>query len=87
MKKEYKKPQVIIESFVLNANLAANCMQTINLPSQFTCGIPAEDGSGLNIFSPDLDGSNCVIPGESGDAMYDGLCYHVPTEGLQLFNS
>lgn len=85
MKKEYSKPQIVIEDFMFNTNLAANC-ERIHNATPGVCGIPDSFGLGTNIFDTDAPGSNCIIPGKS-DAQYDGFCYHVPDGALQLFNS
>ena len=86
MKKEYTKPQIIIENFTLSTNLAADCEQPFNLQAQNICGIPDENGLGMSIFAAGVQGSDCKIPGND-EAKYDGFCYHVPTENNNLFNS
>lgn len=86
-KKKYKKPMIVIESFSLDTNIAGNCEKPFNLQAQFVCGIPDENGLGMNIFTPGLDGGNCIVPGNGDNAKYDGFCYHVPTENNELFNS
>lgn len=85
MKKIYTKPEIYFESFSLSTSIAANCDKIISLPSQFACGIPDDNGLGMNVFSPGPS-SDCVLPGDSNKE-YDGFCYHVPTEVNQLFNS
>lgn len=87
MKKEYTKPQVFIESFVLSTSLATNCEKPFNHHAQFSCGIPNENMPGMKIFSMDVSG-DCDVHGDSEfDVDNDGFCYHVPTEDQQLFNS
>ena len=85
MKKTYSKPSVVIENFTLSTNVAGDCEKPFNLQAQFVCGIPDDNGVGMNIFDPSKGGS-CVIPGED-DAKFDGFCYHIPTETNELFNS
>lgn len=86
MKKNYTKPMIIIETFTLSTNIAGNCEQPFSLQAQFVCGIPDGNGLGMNIFTPGLDGGDCVIPG-GDDTEYDGFCYHIPMENRELFNS
>ena len=87
MKKTYSKPSILIENFALSTNIAANCDKPFNLQVQFVCGIPNDSGvPGMDIFDPTLGGS-CVFPGDGDSAIYDGFCYHIPTETNELFNS
>lgn len=82
MKKTYSKPEIFFENFSLSTSIAGNCDVIIGLPSQFACGIPDENGTGSTIFSS----GNCTFPGDE-NTMYDKFCYHVPSDGSQLFNS
>ena len=88
MKKDYIKPQILIEDFMFNTNLAANCEKPFNLQAQFICGIPDTSGEGTILFSLGVDGGQCNFPGDVMDGkLNDGFCYHVPQENNQLFNS
>ena len=91
MKKTYSKPMVIIESFVLNENMASvtsDCENTFSLQAQNVCGIPDSNGTGMTIFSTDVANGSCEVDGLPGiEYTYDGLCYHVPTETNNLFAS
>lgn len=88
MKKEYKKPIVVIETFQLDAAIAGSCK---------------EDAEALNKkyeklgFSPDsctfmggefFNSFNCQmdLTGEGGDSN-DTVCYHGPLEGTVFINS
>ena len=85
MKKTYIKPEIFFDSFSLSTNIATNCEVTFDLASRGSCGIPDDNDTGMNIF--DLGtGGTCTAPGK-GSETYDGLCYHVPTENNNLFNS
>ena len=86
MKKTYSKPSVIIENFTLSTNIAGDCERPFNLQAQFICAIPDESGSGMTLFSGSVD-SMCDAEGDGDKAIYDGFCYHVPTENRELFNS
>lgn len=78
MKKEYKKPELLFDSFELSMSIATGCVGTPVGPTQGTCGI----GFGENTIF--LDGiSACRKPQNDGDE----YCYHVPFEHNKLFNS
>lgn len=87
MKKEYTKPQIIIENFTLSTNLAADCEKPFTGIAQFVCAIASESNPGITIFNANLDDSDCEYNGDGNKDTYDGFCYHVPTESNQLFNS
>lgn len=87
MKKEYTKPQIIIENFTLSTNLAADCEKPFTGQAQFMCAIASESNPGITIFNANLDDSACEYNGDGNKDTYDGFCYHVPTENNQLFNS
>ena len=89
MKKKYTKPMVMIESFLLNENMASvtsDCERIFSLQAQDLCGIPDKNGMGMNIFNTSISASDCLIEG-GDDTRYDELCYHVPTEAYNLFAS
>ena len=84
MKKPYSKPQIIFESFTLSTNLAADCELRTNLPSPNVCAYNA--GSERNptyIFTTEGMGCVYLYP----DGVYNGYCYHNPTDSNNLFNS
>ena len=83
MKKNYVKPQAFFESFELSANIATGCGAKTN-HARSACKYEV---AGRVIFASSLvdicpDGS--VWP-EDGE--YNGICYHNPSEGLNLFTS
>lgn len=83
MKKTYSKPRIMFESFSMSTNIAAGCEKTFGLYSRGACGY--EDDTGEVIYATGV-GSVCTTNG--GDAgSYDGLCYHLPDESNNLFNS
>lgn len=87
MKKAYVKPRIVFESFSLSTSIATGCDQTFNLAAQFVCGIPDENGAGMNIFDANKGGS-CNVSGDGMRDEYDGFCYHIFTNGVgMLFNS
>lgn len=83
MKKEYVKPIILFESFSLSTNIAADCENKTHLPAENQCGIWLE-GVG-NTFISGMTG--CEDFTLSEDDEYNGICYHTPTEGNNLFTS
>lgn len=85
MKKIYKKPYIVVESFQLDAAIASSCSHSNRLPIHYgenTCtpfeeapgllylGLACATNGGYDLVS-DLDGS-------------DGFCYHGPIPELDL---
>ena len=85
MKKVYNKPEILFESFVLSTAIAGNCEQIFTLSQQFVCAIPDPYGIGMNIYNTSIS-DDCTVDG-TGNELYDGFCYHIPTEALVLFSS
>lgn len=86
MKKTYTKPEIMFESFSFSTSIAGSCEVIFSGSARGTCGIPDANGLGMMIFNVDAAGTNCVVPGTT-EEKYDGLCYHIPLEGNNLFNS
>lgn len=83
MRKAYQKPEIMFEDFSLSTNIAGDCEgEFVKTLVRNSCGVELNDGT--TIF---VEGSTgCTI--EMGeDYMYNGLCYHVPYESGNLFNS
>lgn len=86
MKKVYSKPEIIFESFTLSTNIAGDCNKIVGNPSEGSCGVPG-DAPFSNLFTADITGADgCHIPLDKND-VYDGFCYHNPTDDNDLFNS
>lgn len=80
MKKEYKKPELLFDSFELSVSIATGCVGTPVGPTENTCGI---DFGGAGVLF--LNGMTvCTTKIEDGD---EGYCYHAPSPGNSLFNS
>lgn len=79
MKKEYAKPYIIIESFQLNAAVAASCSSESKIPINYgvaNCTDKEEAGAGYFGLACDTDVSSYpTIGGGDGN---DGFCYHGP---------
>ena len=75
MKKEYKKPELLFDSFELSTSIATGCADKIREPiNKF----------GKVIFTSSL---NCTdVPTADDEAMYD-ICYHNPTDLTRMFTS
>ena len=87
MKKVYTRPEIFFESFVASSSIAGDCERVFTLAKQDICAIPDAYGTpGMGIFNMNVEWSECGVNG-TGTETYDGLCYHVPTEALNLFNS
>lgn len=82
MKKTYQKPEIIFEDFSLSTNIAAGCEKQTNMPSVNQCGIYF---GGYYVFAEGMTG--CETWPITLDEDYNGLCYHTPTEGNNLFTS
>jgi hypothetical protein len=83
MKREYKKPIVVFESFCVSTNIAADCEHKTKLPSpneQYGCGYEIR---GAIVFTSQVQG--CTY--EEADGDHNGICYHNPSETSNLFNS
>lgn len=82
MKKTYSKPDILFESFSLSTSIAAGCEVKITTIAAKQCGMKFGD---TVVFTADM-GNVCSTKVVDG-SLYDGLCYHVPTESNNLFNS
>lgn len=83
MKKTYSKPQIMFESFSLSTSIAGDCGVKTDAPAAGTCGM--EYGDMGTIFLTDVAG--CSIVFGIDDGFFNGICYHVPVQNLNLFNS
>lgn len=85
MKKIYVKPEIMFEDFSLSNAITAGCEATTNQPSYNQCGI---DFSGLVVFMQGMTGCTDIqVDNVGGDGEWNGLCYHVPNGGDNLFTS
>jgi len=83
MKKTYSKPQIVFENFSLSTNIAGDCEIKNDTQAARQCGydmFPFE-----KVFLTDITGCTMKVTPEEG--MFNGLCYHVPIETNNLFNS
>ena len=76
MKKKYVKAKIVFESFELSTNIAScGFIQDSN-------GIITDSETGLVVLALATAGCAVKVPGGN-----DGLCYDVPTAGVNLFYS
>lgn len=66
MKKEYKKPELLFDSFELSANIALGCGQSLKVPIGY---------GGTTIFAPII---SCAREPQPGEDTQHGYCYHNP---------
>lgn len=71
MKKEYKKPIVLFESFVLSTNIAAGCAIK---PDDEDLWVP-----GIDQYAFTTSCGFDVTDGAGGDGQYENLCYQTMT--------
>lgn len=79
MKKLYSKPEILFESFATSTNIAAGCRFITKLQAEGGCGY--DDGRNGVVFITKETG--CTYTQVDGDS----LCYHVPNEDYDIFNS
>ena len=82
MKKKYEKPIFVFEDFSLNTSIAGDCGLKTDTPSRGECAYILRSGHHV-FFSSMAD--ICTKVEDDGD--YNGICYHVPLEASNLFNS
>lgn len=80
MKREYKKPYLLVESFQLNAAIAGSCTTLGGITINY-----GEDNCGYKMIAPGMyqffNYYNCEmdLTGPGGDGN-DTICYHGPSE-------
>lgn len=84
MKREYTKPIVVFEDFTLSTNIAGDCEVKTNLQNKDGCGWVPHDRWTLGVIFASATTGCEITPSDAG---YDTLCYHVPSESYNLFNS
>lgn len=79
MKRRYEAPEILFEDFTMSTSIAGNCGTLVGNPSENICGYRTRNG---DVFVEGITG--CVYKQPDG---YDGICYHVPVDASELFNS
>lgn len=83
MKKTYSQPDIVFESFSLATSITAQCAFQTNLQTQGTCFVQF---GAFRVFTTEVSGcvdNGIAIPGDE----FNGFCYHVPTNGTNIFMS
>ena len=85
MKKAYSKPQILFDSFELAQDIAAGCEEIAN-HALYQCAWYDEE-SDITVFVESI--SACTYKPQKNEQpdMYNGLCYHVPTDSYNVFTS
>ncbi len=82
MKKIYEKPGFCVESFQIAQSIAADCVHSPSFGGAATCAFTPPDLPGRTIFTD--ENTKCKY---TPFGSYDGLCYHTPTAGQNIFGS
>lgn len=84
MKRAYSTPDIVFDSFSLSSSIAGPCGYDTNTQNQNTCAVIFGN---RRVFTSAVPG--CAAAGgkivDSG--IYNGICYHVPVNGFNVFNS
>lgn len=75
MKKAYQKPELIFDCFELSSSIAAGC-EMISNSVENVCAVKVGDDV---VYITDFSVCTHRNP--------DDLCYHVPTDALNVFSS
>lgn len=75
----------MFEDFALSTNIAGDCGHIITTPTDGECAYTyADEFKGdVSVFVAEV--SACTT--KDADGVYNGLCYNVPTDYSNLFNS
>lgn len=86
MKKTYKKPEILFESFSMSTNIAGDCESIVGNPTRGTCGVLGNEPGIDNLFFATMTGvDGCQF--EAEDSTNNTFCYHIPEGGPNWFNS
>ncbi len=94
--KVYSKPEIIFDDFSLSTNIAAGCEFKTNLQSQEEqCAylLGGDFGDGIAVFTDSMrmcvDSTNVSVglTGAQYGSGNDMICYHVPNQDRNVFNS
>ena len=87
MKKVYSKPEIMFEDFTLCTNIAAGCEEQDVLPSSGKQGCGIAFGPLVIFVSGVCSSTQGVTAVGTDDGEYNGICYQVPTTGVNIFGS
>lgn len=81
MRKHYEAPAICFDDFSLSTGIAGSCFRIINTASKYACAFYDERDQRY-VFTSEI--AACETKNEDGA---NGVCYHVPLETNDLFNS
>ncbi len=81
MKKHYQAPEILFEDFALSSSIAGSCGFIVNNSSKYVCAF-YDEREEKYVFTADIGA--CSTKNEDGQ---NGICYHVPVDTSDLFNS
>ena len=79
MKKRYEKPDIMFDNFTMSESVA-RCEEKANF-ARGVCGV--EMVPGWIMFTDEV--GSCTF--KQKDLEFNGLCYHVPMDSNNVFNS
>lgn len=84
MKREYSTPDIVFDSFSLSNSIAGPCSYDTNTQNQNTCAVIIGNRRVFTsaVLGYKVEGGYVVDSG-----IYNGICYHVPVNGFNVFNS
>lgn len=87
LKKTYGKPDIIFDNFQMESSIGACAKRTGPRPDE--CGVVWAPPDTLFAEQAGIDTNACSIDVEIDvdNESYNGLCYHVPFDGMNLFTS
>lgn len=81
MRKTYHKPKLWYEDFRLSQSIASNC-EGIALATEGSCQVHLKgNGYDLKIFTQEI---SCEFSPPETD---DWVCYHAPSDGMNVYSS
>ncbi len=91
MKKNYSKPEILFEDFSVSCNIAAGCEAETN-HELYSCGYYVQSMR-ANVFMSTVGAckytevNSTVTIDATGEASFNGICYHVPSDTNNVFTS
>jgi hypothetical protein len=82
MKKTYTKPDIMFDSFSMCSSIAAACEVEATF-ARNQCGVEMTES--ISIFADGV--TDCAWKISDSDESFNYLCYHVPSDNYNVFNS
>ena len=84
MKRAYSTPDIVFDSFSLSSSIAGPCSYDTNTQNQNTCAVIIGN---RKVFTSAVLGCRLEDSTVVDSGIYNGICYHVPVNGFNVFNS